>query len=65
MSKPLTNDQIESIKQEMYDCSCDLEVVIYMFETYLCHARIGIIAKHHLVIFYQGIVDYLTYPRTR
>lgn len=63
MSKPLTNDQIEAIKQEMYDCNCDLELVIYMFQTYLYHISIDI--DYELKIFYQGIIDYLTYPRTR
>jgi len=67
MSKPLTNDQIEAIKQEMYDCDCDLEVIIYIFTTNLMHEKYESLDKdykdYRLITFYQGIVDHLTYPK--
>ena len=57
MSKPLTNDQVECIKQEMYDCNCDLELVIYMFKSYLFNETYS--DDYRQKIFYQGILDYL------
>jgi len=62
MSKLLTNDQIESIKQEMYDCYCDLELVIYMFKMYYLEKSSGN-NDYRSITFYQGILDYLTYPQ--